>query len=457
MKQAKNVLIVILVIMALFQTERLWFEEFSNRNFFLSVNVGISASERRSDIVSPYRMVVNFGNNTYRIIYNGLKNHSLKQQADTVIRQALKDGQFLETQTIDWNEILKNRSVLYEYTFSMPIEAFMTGIGQKSGAVSSKVKAFDTIVLVPNINSSEKFKILFLDTESNASYQFVLNKGQAFESFHKEITGLNEGELYYISSRQSGFEYFPGNIFIPQWPGQSYRYPVLRSVNPYGELLLTSVGRKVDVFFNNPAAKWEDTVNGVYTYGDESVVVKYYPNHVLEYSNYETYDKSRPTGLLSDYEAAVSFIAGDRLITNDYYLSGYRQEEDARIFYFDYAINNMPLTLSKETQFQIEMDHPIEITVERENVIKYRKHVYNYEMEEELWERPTKDFINSLNEIIVRNQQEDEDYKEAVTKLELGYLVDVKPGGALGLNDQLFFNWCYEINGRVLNVSAQQR
>jgi len=455
LKYVKNLLVVILVLTAFVLTERLWFEEYSNRNFFYSFipyNATVAANQESSRFVTPYRMVAGTGNNTYYILYNNLDSNKLKQQADSVIKNVLNSGQFKESKKLDWQELLTPVSVMYEYNLMMPVDTFAAGYGQKAGNLSAKLKGFNSIILTPG--SDGTINADFLDLSSRISYSYQIKDQKSAQSLSQEISSIKGLGLYYISSSLSGFGYFLENTFIPQWHAESYVYPAVSTINPYGELLLRNIGDKLDSFFNNPAGKLMDTINGVYTYGDESVVVKYYDSNVLEYSNYATIDRSTESSLLSDYGAAVAFIKNDELISNDFYLSSYAENEDTRTFCFNYALNDIPLILSDKLYEKADLNYPIEVTVERGTVIKYRKLVYNFILAEEAEEYPAVDFVQALNGVISVNQQAESEH-DAISAMELGYLIDTKSVETMDLKEQLYYTWYFKIDGQVYNRSAQ--
>ena len=106
--------------------------------------------------------------------------------------------------------------------------------------------------------------------------------------------------------------------------------------------------------------------------------MKYHPENILEYTNYETQDKS--SNLLSDYETAIDFIKRDECVTNSLILKKYVENANQNDFYFDYVINNMPIEIDNETAKDIKLNNFIYVSVKNGMVSKYKKIAFNFKM-----------------------------------------------------------------------------
>ncbi|MDR3239696.1 MAG: hypothetical protein LBT44_06365 [Clostridiales bacterium] len=384
----KNSLIVILAVLAVYLTSQLWFENFSGRNFFyrfLNAYVTAPALSGENSFGQPYRLIIGLGGNSFIVRYNNLSAQPVKRDCDEIISDVLKQGEFIamrETSDSDarYDEIFNSRCYLYDYYFDMPMIHFAAAFSQKNSALVSRISTFNCVALIPvpqpdGSYPGEKTIVCFLDEMRGVIYEYESKKNLAPPS----------GEappLVYESSRLSGYSFMSSHAFIAKFSQGVYSYPAIQVINPYAgtELLMGAIEKNVDSFFVNPAAKVSFVgENNVYTFIDENTVVKYYKNDVLDYANYKTVSVNAT--FLQNYEAAVRFIRNDPLVTNEYYLAGYESEEEKKItFYFDYAINDLPLLLPDGYRSSAEapIGHAIEITVDEENVARYRKLVYTY-------------------------------------------------------------------------------
>ncbi len=447
LNHAKNILIIVLAFIAVIQIGELWFGDVSNRNFFYT----FFSPERREDtleeqknIVSPFRFITSFGNKNFYIDYKGIPSTVYGGVVDNIVAAAVRDGEFAAAKELQWDEILKNRAVIYQYAVYMPSEPYAKALGQKNNSITSKVKFFDYVAVVPFRNTGERLKVIFIDAPGGMAYEYGVNQNTLNENLLKAIQSSQEAsrEMYYISSAQSGLDVFAKNEFIPQWTSPTYVYPLVRTLNPY--LIDETMEKNVAYFFDNPTKVWAYSENRVYTYSDEKTVVKYMPNGVIEYSNYSTVTKSYEPDFLYDFCTALSFLRRDIRLANDYYLSGYNATSKAYTFYFGYVVNNMPIMLSEKAADKTGDDgikHFIEVTVENGQVTKYRKTVEHFVADNTAPQAATLDFFRSLNSIGISGG------KTRLNTATIGYRFDKSP--------QLFLFWNLNINGAEYMRSAQ--
>ncbi len=416
----KTFFIAFLALSAIYLTGQLWFEKISNRNFFYTVLSFLSFEpsnniEEEYTIVAPTRIITNFGNKTYNIIYNNISTSLQKKNGDEAIKLILSKGSFVKSDKIDWDYVLSNMSYIYDYSFSVPSEFLIGSFGQKNNSVSTKIKAFDSIVIIPARNIGEKLKLLFIDKTEDLYYEFLLeesNTDQITKTIINDIKTIqtNNDSLLYGSSHQKGFNMFTENTFIPEIE-DFYAFPSLEPINPYaknGDVLKNTITSKILDFFDNQTIEYQSK----YTFSDENIVVKYYPEHVLEYSDYSIANNSLNINLLGKYYTALSFIKKDTTVINEFYLADYKVEDNIYTFYFDYAINDFPIMLPESLQSKIKMKHFIEISVENNKISKYKKYVYNFISEERANEVATVGFIENYNKILT------EDIKTNALKIE---------------------------------------
>ncbi len=461
----KTTTIIALIISAIYLAGQLWFVEVSKRSFsyvfssIFSSDAPINVDESLKPFATPYRIITNFGNKTYSIAYSNIQNTEAKKYGDEAITQILSGGEFVGVSDINWDKMLGCCSYIYEYNFQLPTDIFVHSFNRRSSNINSKVKAFNSIVIIPEQN--DKIRILFVDEKSNQYFEYISKQtpqAPIAEQLRSSIEQQNTGEkLLYISSKQleksneEESSVFLKNVFIPS-PTNNYKYSLISKQNPYspsGELLLKTVEKNIDLFFDKPASKWWGAINNVYTYSNENVVVKYYPNDVLEYSDYSISTRDTNSTLETDYYIAVNFLLMDTTITNEYYLADYSINEGKTTFYFDYVINDYPLKLSSNIISKIELQHFIEITVEHRKVRKYKKLVYNYVINENKVKEAAKiDFESLINLLLPTEASKEASLETALNSVVLGYNVDE--------SKQLLLYWFLNVDGKTYAQSTKK-
>lgn len=410
----KNAAIILLAFSAIFLTVQLWFDTFSNRNFFYSVLPSLSPGGAQAEgqdphIVRPYRFIVNLGNTNYDIFYDGLDDNPQKQACDKALEHVLRKGEPAKTEDLDWSALLAGKAYLYDYSFPVPAGFFTEAFGQKSVNLASKIEAVDAVCVTPARTGAEKLLATFIDETSGVACTFSVSAGSLEPGVNDTLLAgfgapRNEnGGMFYVSSAQKELAMFPGNDFVPQWLGDSYTYNVVRMTNPYapkGDLTFRSIQPGIEPLFDQIV--YSGLAGGIYTFSDENTVVRYYPDDTLEYADYHIADKPANPTMASNYRAALAFLQKDAAtIGNDYYLSGAQEaEEGVYVFYFDYNVNGFPLRLPTTFAGEVNMRSPIVITAEDNRVSKYKKLVYNFYADSEYSDTACVSFIDFYNGIL---------------------------------------------------------
>lgn len=400
----KNFIITFFVILAVYQTTRLWFEDFSSHSLFYSIISDESKNNTKSEIYFTLSdIIINTGNNRFVCKQNDIYTSDFKKVFDRAVITTLELGNFVKDFYVDWSDVFNNKCILYQYSYNIDSNSAKKLFGIKSNNISKMDMEFDAIVITPDINVSEKLSVMFVNTQSFKAFEFEIKKHDIVEETYNTINNFNidNNDFYYISSVQNGFNIFKKNVMIPRWSGSSIAYRPIKMINEFnsaGGVLLTTLEKNVDIFFDNPAAKWTSTVNDVYTYSDENTVVKYYTNGVMEYSNYKiNNDKNKNDSFYEDYCAAIAFLEKDTNIKNEYYLKNYSFEDDKMVFYFDYKVNDFPIILSEEIKNDISMQSMIEVTVSSQRVIRYKRYVYSFEISEDKSNFAEVDFVDAVD------------------------------------------------------------
>jgi len=441
----KNFIIAFFVLLAVYQTSELWFEGFSNHNFFYSFFYNYNKSNDDGLLYSLDSIIVNKGNDRLICLKNDIYKNDYKSIFDDAVRITMKNGSVIQGSEFDWNNLLSVKSVVYQYSCGIDSRSIGAMFGAESGFLSDFSEKIDTIVIIPYTTTTpERLTIGFGARTSGKARFYSLEKNQYVYTVYDAIDAIApSNDIYYTSSAKNGLDLFNGNLFIPQWSGQEFKYSVLKAENPFiqnGNFEQIKLERAVDAFFDNPVSKWSSFLNGVYSYSDENTVVKYFQNGVMEYYNYGTEKNIDADDFYSQYESALALLKRDSGIKNEYFFKGYSFDAEKTIFYFDYKINNFSISLSDYVKNNIGMDSVIEITVSEGRVSKYRRFVMDFWLDEDEQLSVRKGFLKAIDEVFADIQRTGEKRPKAVDAMELIYIY---PGDENG-----YLSWFISIDGK---------
>ena len=90
-------------------------------------------------------------------------------------------------------------------------------------------------------------------------------------------------------------------------------------------------------------------------------------------------------------------MTNDASLQTDVYLADIGGSGNEMVYYFDYAVNGLPVYLSESIQQEIGMKHAIEVTVSNNSVKKYRRYAVNYQASEAKGAKLDVQFIDALD------------------------------------------------------------
>lgn len=447
-QKLKNILILVLVLAAGYQTGRLWLDDTASHAFFYSVLAYFDQGNEQmapvSRIIAPSHMMLGYGNKRFAVLTDGAESQGVEERANQVLADVIQEGTYLSTGPVDWALYLENRVMVMRYAVTGGISTteFVKGFSGKGSRLTSQVKTFDTIAVVPARTDADETMVYFINGETQEAAAFSLNGGSnAGTALYTAIDRfIPQNRLYYISTKQNGINLFPEDAFMPQWQTGTWSYPLLVRVNPFVAAAGGTVTEPVEGFFNNYNATSQelDGETGGYVVSDTTTVVKYYPTGVLEYYNYEAEKKTQQT-LASAYTACMEFLeTKDTALEIDYYLADVAYK-DGLTFYFDYAINGFPLHLSDDLKEDLGLTHALEVVVQNDTVRKYKKLAYYFDLSTEELGTVEQDFLSVLDGVIAAYSGE-----EAITKVDqiaLNYQV--------GRGQKSELRWFVTLNGEV--------
>jgi len=359
----KNIIICALAITCALLTVRLWFGNLLIHGLFPGEPVvAASPAHQRmaGDMVQSARMTVNFSAGGYQVVYSNLPAHEAWRISMQALSALIDEGSFERSAVLSEAvrvELFSRDNIVVEYNFAMSTSFFREQFGQRPGFLSSVFSSFETLIITP---APAGVDFYFISNESGMLHVFTLDNAIIFDELREYLAQEPE-------------------------PVHSLDF-VIRWRNPIGEQMLHGTVRPfVLFFFPNPAVASDGvTINGVYTYTDNTRVVKFYPNNVVEYNAMMATSPSGTVSLASSLLAALDMLDRDRASMvslgnpmNDVFLVGHSvgPEVGQWNFYFDYIVGGRPMELGDDVEI---LNHAVEIRVINNAVVQYRRLMLNF-------------------------------------------------------------------------------
>lgn len=454
----KNLVLIVLVMAALYQTGTLWLGDAKSHNvfyYFMETFVNkYKVYDEDVSVIKPSEIVVGYGNKKYSKFLSGEEKESLIEKTESNISKVLMNGKFEETKAVDWNEYLDSRAVVLKFSFDVSFAEYYKGFSINSiNELGTSLKSFNYIVLNPSNSAGGDINLYFIDSEKSEAYLYKLNNASNAQEIYDYISKVQNYEdgLLYISTKQSGFNVFKNNVFVPQWAGENYTYNYAEKINPfeYNEDVDIAVAENmVSGFFNNTSVvqKSGSTPSG-FMFSNENTVVKYFMTGILEYYNYETNASKNEQTLATAYSVSNDFLKKDNSLDTEVILSGIELSSEGLIFYYDYTLNNFSMELSDQLKEKLNMKHAIEVVVNGNSVKKYRRYAYNFVVNSKE-EKSTVDFdFSAALSDAIRERNDNETVTEVLDIDLLYYIEDF---------DSVYLKWITNIDDNYFITDAKK-
>lgn len=385
--KVKTFLLFVLIIISCFQTGELWFGNLSSRNFFYNL-----WAKNRSSIVKysaepiaflqPTRIIINLGfeGGVYNVLNRSSEEFKLAQdELGDILAQAFFEGQFLKEESIDWRKMLSQKSILYTFTDPIPV----SGIAGIENSLASYIPEFNQILVIPDKNINQEINCYFINEKTNKVYIVAIKQDKL--SMYNLINSVSENPtgMIYNSTKQIRMNQVENNVFLPIF-NEFPTYQLIGVKNSFineGKINEEKLDKMVNPLFINPTLKRMQKISdGTVFYIEGNVMVKYFPNGVMEYTNQTSSTSSVKTTFIESYQIAKEFLDEHQKVFNNYsslesyiYLSKKKETDKGWEFYFDFIINDMPFIFSQEISEEIGMNHAIKIVVENKKIKQYKR------------------------------------------------------------------------------------
>ncbi|MCI1930062.1 MAG: hypothetical protein LKJ13_00040 [Clostridia bacterium] len=394
----RTIIVCILVAAAVFQTGMLWLNGNSSHNFFYYVSGIFRNTNESSNIlaVSPAKTAVGDGDSTFSLLYGG--ENDAVEYSGNIISDLVSSSDF-ENSKFMWSDVLKYRCTVLVFSFSVPLNEYTSSFNKKANLSDVDVNNFQNIVVVPS-DDNENSTVYFVSSDDENKSLMLRGKSQYTNKLINAIENISKSDngIKYISTSQSGFNIFNSNIFVAQWTQDKFQYNTLVKTPAIKVSNKNEFESETDEYFKDYSGRRTSVdSNNTYTESNNTTVLKYYDDGVLEYFNYNDSNTNSKQTLSSAYFACVQFLKNDSSIKTNYYLSDVKMTGDGLIFLFDYYVNNMPVVLAKDLSIRTDMDHAMEIVVKGNTVKKFKKYAYNYSLGSKK-AYADRDFLSAMND-----------------------------------------------------------
>ncbi len=410
-----NLVIILLVVTAVYQTGRLWLEGTTSHNFFYAVGEFFQQEDRveaDGNVLLATRYAVGGGDRKFSLYYpDEVGGSALLETANQTLNQIISNITRGEKMEADWQEMLESKSLVLQYDFTVQTEDYLPGYNKLN--TSQRMDSFDYIVIVP-AESSGISSAYFVNSQSNECIRWQASNVSSAPDLYAALEEAENTGLTYIATgqRETYSRMIRRNLFVPQWSEKTYSYAALVRQDCFGSddnVNRSELENAVSNFFRNFAVDWSRRdESGTYIFSDSSVVVRFYPERdLLEYFSYESYDAQEQTGLLEGYQICCDLLKKDSSLKTDVYLADVSRDGNEWTYYFDYAVNNIPVELSDEIQEMIGSKHAIEMTVRDNQVRTYSRYAVNFAASDSqmLQVGEDHDFVDALNRAVEEYRQ----------------------------------------------------
>jgi hypothetical protein len=356
----------------------------TNRNFFLYLQARFPSAvpDGQSAFAQPYRIVRGAGDGAFEIIYGGIAESEEWLYGENVLDAILQNGAHAERIFLPFSQVVGQPVYVFEYAFDMCAEMFAQALGRNADLLlNAGVTSFRSVAIQPPNNDSA-LRVFFMESPQRI-FEFNLQPTRRIssEDFRTEVSPVNLNGKHFIATHRG---------FLPNIPRGGFAYHAINVENPFrdpqGLFRISHIRSMVEPFFDNPAAIIPTvSADNVYTFSTRNTMVRYLENAVFEYTSYRTVGRTAPSNFMANFSAALDFVTNDPHVASaqtEIFLRNHDTRGRAHIFWFDYAIDNRPLVLTREWHTGAHCNDPllapIEIIVDHGRVVRYRRLAYTF-------------------------------------------------------------------------------
>jgi len=372
-------------------TSEIWFGYIDSGFFGVLARgrVQMVGGEFRHYFALPMRTVTGDGSGRFHIVYGGMDTNSrVINLSNEIIARALSGNYVQTTQPPVVGELLVGDIIIYEYAFDMPVDIFMDALDLRGVALSGQIERFSRIIFSPHSDRSG-VNVFFHNQVADAWVGFFVDDMRLSNELGLVVRTESRSPyalVDFASSYLLGIDNNSGNnLFIPVWGDAGHRYFVGVATPAHFDItdgaVMNVIRANVMSFFDNPAVVYDVPTAGGFAWADENTIVRHFRTNVIQYISYRR--DLRGSELLDDFASAISFVnRRDMFLDTEFYLSGFREHGNERVFYFEYTLEGLPVILSDDLR-NLMSDHTqsaLSIRFRDGNLVSYTRLAYTFTM-----------------------------------------------------------------------------
>lgn len=381
----KELILIILIMLSIWQTGKLWLGNMSGLSFFAqSTQSVLQPFEPESIWINPGAPVTLI----YRLGEGNREYQSVRTEIEKNIKTYIVEGIAQDATPLNWEEILTKKGILYQYPVPITYGEMLGDHNQTPPKGFPITDRIDYVFMQLSDEDSGTGRWHLISTQGKKAC-FIEVKGR-FENMKAFNDLLTEESLSYKVKYQPTFNMSgisSKNLFLPIASETTpLPYEVLEWHNPLeGEDNFNKFNPYVNHYFLNPLLKKEEiTSDGVYIFSElMRAVVKYYPSGVFEYTNVGVTDTKQKVSRLEAYNAAKKFLHDNesisREIKKNMFLADIEETNNGYTISFDVRVGGIPIYLSKETREVSGMDYMAQVTVKGLEVSHFKWNAFELE------------------------------------------------------------------------------
>lgn len=437
----KSIILAVLILLSILQVEKLWFENNSSHSFFSYVPKKQEWEIALQEIIlEPKYIAVYHSENKgeyYELDMAGILFNSILKDSGKLIRRLPR----MTKESYRYEDLFSKPHILFR--FSVPISGDLIGQIAHSKEDSESFR-LQSMAIVPAGLEESKFMLLFFSEDGDRSLAYSVAKTELQEEnevFSQYIGNkAMAGEKLLLSAKYQELSGFAGEVLLPE-KKQQYILPrewkkefAFLGGNSGSTTIDTGkLSEYLFAFVKNPKILWNITEEERVRYGDSSVLMEYTTQGVFTYRFIPWQETAKNTEERMTGDAlnkAINFLEKDNLLSNqEIKLSAYRNEKGKHYFYFDYYFRGHPLIWKSEGKDLEQMKYPMEVVVEKDQVVMYRRVLLQSDY---LLQQGTRFRVNYEDVLNAYYQKQD---RAKVKDLYLGYVAKGK---------QIELNWVLE-------------
>lgn len=375
----KSFLLMFLIIGSIYQTGMLWFEDVSDRNFFYNfidsedniTNNGVSSNKY---IIKPSMLAIYLGDSEkeYTVVKRTSKEYeNLYKEVINLLKDTFNNGRYEDIEVSN-EDLWKKRSILINLSFPLSKDIITDGLSVKR--INADINYIKQLYIAPASLSDSNVKVYLTEHGTNKIYAYSVDKS-IVNDINLNLNSFialfeSKSTSTYISTFKDNNSYFTNNVLIPL-PSDNLMYKEeIYFTTPYINYEgfdIELLEQYVNGFFINPTIKWKIEKDNEIRFGDDSVIVKYNDEGIIEYTLINGSNESGQN-VSEAYNIASRFLEKDsKLSEQEYYLDNYTVEEGKVTFYYNYGYDDFPIIMAEDNNY------PMIITVSGGRVINYKR------------------------------------------------------------------------------------